>query len=465
MKHTSLLLRDMYGTEAMRTLWDEPNLVQKWLDVEAALVVAHAELGTIPPDAAATIIAQCQAGEPTAEMIITAKAELKHIMVAFIDAFTRRCGPSGEYFHLGATTQDILDTGLTLQARDSLTLLLDDMIRLQETLLELMRRHKTTVMMGRTHAQHAGPMTFGLKVAIWASEVSAHMDRLLQCAERLLFVSLSGAVGTNASFVHLMGQDGTRRFHQLVSERLGLAAAHVDLHQRTDRFHELLDVLALIGATLGKIGLEISELQRTEVGELAVPWKTGRHHGSSTMPHKRNPSDAETLAGLAGLLRGNAAVLSSQPMQHERDAGWMTLAFACIPDSFLLLAAGLKGTVSILEGLHVNEETMIENLGLEGGLAMSEALMLTIFRKTGKKHSAHQACFDACNIAREEGRPVVDVFLHDEQFQGLLDEPELGAALDPSQYIGNSQEQVEAVKQHALARRRDIDARRCKLGI
>jgi adenylosuccinate lyase len=183
------------------------------------------------------------------------------------------------------------------------------------------------------------------------------------------------------------------------------------------------------------------------------------------MPHKRNPSDAETLAGLAGLLRGNAAVLSSQPMQHERDNGWMTLAFACIPDSFLLLAAGLTASIGILEGLSVHEATMTENLGLEGGLAMSEALMLAIFRKTGKKHSAHRACFDACNIAREAGRSVRDVFLHDEQFQGLLDGPELDTLLDPSQYIGNSSEQVEAVERHALARLRDIDARRCKLGI
>ena len=277
--------------------------------------------------------------------------------------------------------------------------------------------------------------------------------------------ALSGAVGTNASFVRLLGEEGARRLPRLVSERLGLAAAHVDLHQRTDRFCELLDVLALFGATLGKIGLEIRDLQRTEVGELAAPWKTGQHHGSSTMPHKRNPSDAETLAGLAGLLRGNATVLSSQPMQHERDSSWMTVAFACIPDSFLLLSAGLQGTITIIEGLHVDETTMAKNLGLEGDLAMSEALMLAIFRKTGKKHSAHRACFDACNIAREEGRSLRDVFLHDDRFQGLLDEPELDAALDPSQYIGNSLEQVEAVVQHARTHRREVDARRRQLGI
>jgi len=465
MKHSSLLLRDIYGTESMRVLWDERNLVQKWLEVEAALVSAHAELGTIPPDVAETIIAQCQAGEPTAEMIVAVKTELKHIMVAFIDSFTRRCGPAGEYFHLGATTQDILDTGLTLQARDSLKLLLDDMLHLQDALLGLAHHHKTTVMMGRTHAQHAGPMTFGLKVAIWASEVSNHLDRLLQCAERLLFISMSGAVGTNASFVRLLGQDGTRRFHKLVSERLGLAVPHVDLHQRTDRFYELLDMFALFGTTLGKIGLEIRDMQRTEVGELDTPWKSGQHHGSSTMPHKRNPSDAETLASLARLLHGNATVLSSQQMQHERDASWMTLALACIPDSFLLIAAGLNSTISIVEGLRVNTAAMAKNLDIEGGLAMSEALMLAIFCKTEKKHSAHRACFEACNTAREEGRPVRDVFLHDKRFQGLLDEAELDAALDPLQYIGNSPEQVEAVVRHARAQRRDVVARRCRLGI
>ncbi len=465
MKHSTLLLRDTYGTEAMRAVWDESNLVRRWLDVEAALVSAHERLGTIPEDAARVIITRCQAGGPSPEEIAAAQAELKHLMVSFIDAFARGCGPAGEYFHLGATTQDILDTGLTLQARESLSLVVGDLAHLQGRLIDLALRHRQTVMMGRTHAQHAGPTTFGLKVAVWASEIADHSDRLLQCAQRLLFSSVSGAVGTNASFVRLLGQDGARRFRQLVAELLGLREPPVDYHQRTDRFFELLDVLALVGTTLGKVGLEIRDLQRTEVGELSVPWNAGRDHGSSTMPHKRNPSDAETLAALAGLLRGNASVLSSHQMQHERDSTWMTLAFACIPESFLLVAAALRTTLNIIEGLKVDEAAMTRNLLLEDGLAMSEALMLELFRKTGRKHTAHRVCFDACNTARREHRTLHEVFLDDERFQGLLEERELEAALDPTGYLGNSIDQVEALARELRARRPSVEALRRELGI
>jgi adenylosuccinate lyase len=465
MKHSSALLRDTYGTPAMRAVWEERNLVRKWSAVEAALASAHAQLGTIPADAAGVIVACCKSGGPAVEEIAAARVELKHLMVSFIDAYARRCGPAGEYFHLGATTQDIIDTGLTLQSRESLKLVLDDLFRLQGCLVDLALRHRHTVMMGRTHAQHAGPTTFGLKVAVWASEVGDHIDRLCQCAQRLLFSSVSGAVGTNASFVRLLGPDGACRFRQLVAERLGLREATLDYHQRTDRFFELLDVLALVGTTLGKIGLEIRDLQRTEVGELAVPWNAGREHGSSTMPHKRNPSDAETLAALAALLRGNSAVLSAHQMQHERDSTWMTLAFSCIPESFLLAAAALRTTIEIIEGLEVDETAMGRNLVLEDGLAMSEALMLELFRKTGRKHTAHRVCYDACNTARREHRSLKEVVLADGRLRGLLDERQLDVALDPTGYIGNSAEQVEALTEELLARRPSVDARRDELGI
>ncbi len=445
MKHTSLLLKNAYGTEEMRSVWDERNMVQKWLDVEAAIAGAQKELNLIPNEVADEIIAKCTVDQLSPEMILEIKANARHLIVSFIKAFENMCGPAGEYFHLGATTQDILDMGCILQIREAYTIIVRDLIELEKVLIGLAKQHKETVMMGRTHAQHAAPLTFGFKVAIWASEISDHIERLSECARRLFKSSISGAVGSNASFVFLFGEEDAENFQKGVSRKLGLEVSEIDLHQRIDRFSELLNVLALIGTTLGRIGLEIRDLQRTEIAEVGEPWESGKHHSSSTMPHKRNPALSEWQSGLAQMLRANAFALGSVQMQHERDATWMALQLSEIPESFLTCAVAIKSAKEVFQGLEVYPDKMRKNLDLQQGLAMSEAVMLALYKKTKRKQTAHKIVYEASNKAWAEKKPMLEVLLEYQEARKYLTESEIEDLLDPKAYCGNCAAQVDKV--------------------
>lgn len=445
MKHSSLLLQNAYGTEEMRGVWDERNMIQKWLDVEAAIAGAQKELNLIPNEAADEIIAKCTVDELSPEMIIEIKANARHLIVSFIKAFENMCGSAGEYFHLGATTQDILDTGCTLQIREAYTIIVMDLIELEKVLINLAEQHKETVMMGRTHAQHAAPLTFGFKVAIWASEISDHINRLSECAQRLFKTSISGAVGSNASFIFLFGEENAEDFQKDVSRKLGLEIAEIDQHQRIDRFSELLNVLALIGTSLGRFGLEIRDLQRTEVAEVREAWESGKHHSSSTMPHKRNPSLSESQNGLAQILRSSALALGGIQMQHERDATWMTLQLSQISESFLVCAAAIKNAKEIFQGLEVYPDQMRKNLNIQQGLAMSEAVMLALYKKTGRKQTAHRIVYEASNKAWAENKPMFEVLLEHQEARKYLTASEIEDLLDPKTYCGNCAAQVDKV--------------------
>ena len=445
MKHTSLLLKDAYGTEEMRAVWDECNMVQKWLDVEAAIAGAQQQLGLIPVEAAETIIQKCTVDQLSPDMVAAINADARHLIVSFIKAFEKMCGPAGEYFHLGATTQDIVDTGCILQIREAYTIVVNDLIALEKVLIDLALQHKDTVMMGRTHAQHTAPLTFGLKVAIWASEIGDHIDRLSECAERLFVSSISGAVGSNASFVFLFGEEKAEKFLRAASRKLGLKMADIDLHLRTDRFSELLNILALAGVTLGRVGLEIRDLQRTEIAEVCEPWESGKQHSSSTMPHKRNPASSEWQNGLAQIMRASAFTLGGVQMQHERDATWMALQLSQISESFLACAAAIRNAREIFQGLEVYPERMRRNMNLQQGLAMSEAIMLALYKKTGKKQTAHRIVYEVSNQAWAENRPVLEVLLEHQEARKYLVESEIQKVLDPETYCGNCATQVDRV--------------------
>ncbi|MDJ0950986.1 MAG: adenylosuccinate lyase [Alphaproteobacteria bacterium] len=445
MKHSYLTFTDLYGTEQMRAVWGETNMVQKWLDVEAAIARAQADLALLPQDTAEAIVRNCSVERLDVQSIYEKKQEVRHLMVSVLQAFAEKCGVHGEQIHLGATTQDILDTGLTLQIREALEIILEELLSLELRLLALAQEHKTTAMMGRTHAQHAAPLTFGFKVAIWASEIFDHIQRLKDCSARLHLLSLSGAVGTNASFVYLFGKEKTDAFRSRVAQYLDLSKPAIDLHQRTDRFVELANVLALIGTTLGRIGFAIRDLQATEVAEVSEPWVAGKNMSSSTMPHKRNPDRSEWLNGLAKLLRANAASLASVEMQHERDATWMAVAYATLPECFLNCAAGTRLARTVLDGLEVSRAHMQRNLNLTQGLAMSEAVMLGLYEKTGRKLWAHRICYDCALSAQETGRPLKDELLANAEIRNVLSEAEIDALLDPENYLGDCAEQVDAI--------------------
>ena len=444
MKHSFALFGNAYGTEEMRSVWEESNMIQKWLDVEAAIADAQKELGILTPEIAERIMEFCDVNLLTPSLIARHKAGVDHTMVAIMHAFKEVCGPAGEMLHLGATTQDVLDTGLVLQVREACDLIRQSLDQLDQTLLAQAQRHKHLVMMGRTHAQHATPLTFGFKVVIWASELADHHQRLDACMERIGYSSLSGSVGSNASYEQLLGSENIQIFQRMVASRLQLKVSVLDLHQRIDRFVELIHVLSMIGSTLGRIGLEIRELQRPEIGELEEPLVLKHQYASSTMPNKRNPNLCEWQAALAKLLRANASAINDVTMQHERDSTWLAVGLAVIPESFLLCASALNMANTVMGGLVVHPENMRRNLYIQQGVAMSESAMLKLYSRTGMKLEAHRICYEAAMKAYDEDRPLRETLLEHPEFAPHVNAADLESVLDPEDYTGNCAAQVDA---------------------
>jgi len=428
----------------MRQVWSEESQVQRWFDVEAAIAVAHRELGILESQVAQRIIEFCDVARVTPDRIAAHKKKVDHLMVAVMHAFAEACAPEGDQFHLGATTQDILDTGMNLQIRDAGVLIQDSLLVLHRCMLDIALQHKDTAMMGRTHAQHATPLTFGFKVMLWCSELEANYLRLKAALAALNYSSVSGAVGSNASFLALVGEENLGHFHELIAETLEMGCSDQDLHQRLDRYGELVSALVLAGSTLGRIGLEIRDLQRPEVGELEEPLVTESQYASSTMPNKRNPSRSELMQALAKLLRGTGAAIGEVAMQHERDATWLGVQMAVIPEAFLLLSGSLRMANTVFAGLIVHPRKMRENLYLQHGVAMAENVMLKAGLCMGNKLHAHRICYEAAMSASQNHQSLGDALRQHPEFARIGENLAIDELLDPESYCGNCAEQVES---------------------
>jgi len=305
-----------YGTPEMLRIFEEENYFQKLLDVEAALAWAHAQVGNIPKEDAEKIVKMASTKYVEVSRIKEIEKEIKHDIMSLVRAFAEVCGPSGAYIHLGITSYDVVDTAKALQLKEAVEIIGRKLDELELVLLRQADRYKKTIMIGRTHGQHALPLTFGLKLSVWMREISRHIQRLRECKERLIVGKMSGAVGTQAG----LGPHALK-IQELVMNRLGIKAAEVSTQiiQR-DRHAELICILAMIASTLDKIATEIRELQRTEIGEVFEPFEREKQVGSSTMPHKRNPELCERICGLAKILRGLVIpALENIPTWHERD--------------------------------------------------------------------------------------------------------------------------------------------------
>ena len=309
----SILFRDSVSTAEMREVWTDQNMVQKWMDVEGAIVEAQAALGMIPERAARQIAEKLTLEFLPVERIAAERRLVGHLMVAFLKAFRDVCGPAAEHFHVGPTTQDIMDTGLTLQMRESHELIMKQLRRLEDRLCERALEHKNTVVMGRSHQQHAVPVTFGFILANWASEISDHIEWARESEKRWLLGNLSAAVGAQNTFVELSDVKTARRLQEMVCELLGLGIPVTDLHSRTDRFAEVVTNLSELCSSLGELGLNIASWQRPEVLEVEEPYDIDRY-SSSTMPNKVNPERSEEVAGLAKLVRGLALAVQDIQM-------------------------------------------------------------------------------------------------------------------------------------------------------
>jgi adenylosuccinate lyase len=385
-------------------------------------------------------------GDLTPEKIAAKKQAAGHMMVSFLQAFRELAGTPAEHFHVGPTTQDILDTGLVLQMREAHNLILDQLLRLEEVLCERALAEKGTILMGRTHEQHAVPLTLGFVLAGWANEMRDQIDRAHESEKRWLYGTISGAVGTHNAFAELSDGPGALRLQAAVCERLGLATPPIDLHPRTDRFAEVGANLSAVCSSLGRIGLQIRSWQRSEVAEAEEPYGPERF-SSSTMPSKQNPEASEQVEGLATVARALALAAADIQMADHRDSTRMPILYVVLPMNYQLASRALETTTTNLAGLVIRRENMIRNLNDPRllGQAASERLMIALYKKTGRRAWAHEALHRCSWLSHETGRSLVEVIQADAELSPWFTPVELDALADLTTYTGTAAAQAEAV--------------------
>ncbi len=401
-----------YTPAAMGRLWTEQRRFDTWLSVEIAAAETMAEHGLIPRDAARDIR---EKGAVDAARVTEIEATTQHDVIAFTTAVAEVVGPSARWLHFGMTSSDVIDTAQALQMREACDLLLADLDGLRAAVREQADAHRRTPMIGRTHGVHAEPMTFGVKLALWYTELGRDRARVVRAREGINVGKLSGAVGT---YAHL-----DPAIERGVCDRLGLTPAPVasQVIQR-DRHAELLGALAITAASLEKFAVEVRGLQKNEIGEVAEPFARGQK-GSSAMPHKRNPIGCEQVTGLARVVRANAAAaLENIALWHERDISHSSVERVILPDSFCALDHMIRRFTRIVRGLVVYPDRMLENLQRSRGVVFSGTVLLELARRGVSREDAYLL------VQRNAMRS------HDEQrdFKALLlDDPEVTAVLPP----------------------------------
>ena len=433
------LFGDQFSTAEIRAVFDERAMLQRWLDVEAALAQAQGELGLIPAAAAAAIARAARVENLDLDAIKRDLDVTAHPIVPVVRALERAAGEAGRWAHWGTTTQDIMDTGLVLQMKATHAILRRDLAALAATLADLAEHHRDTVMAGRTHAQQALPITFGFKVAVWLAEVLRQVERLEAAGPRILVGELAGAVGTLAGFGE-RGEEVQRR----TLERLGLGIPVIAWHVARDGVTEFVTLLAMTGGTLARIANEVIQLQRSEIAEVEEPFAHGKV-GSSTMPHKRNPAHAERVVAIGRMLRGLATTaLETMVATHERDQSVGRAEWALVPEAACLAAASVHWTLVIARGLRVDTARMTENLDRLGGLLLSEPVMLRLGLTLGR-NAAHDVVYEAAMAAYARKGTFRALLLADPRVTAALDAPELDRLLEPAAYTGLAGRYVDRV--------------------
>jgi len=431
-----------YNTKEMRELFTEEAKLQNWLDVEAALAKAHAELGNIPMAAADEIAKKANLKSIKLDRVKEIEREIHHDIMAMVRALDEQCdGDAGNYIHYGATSYDIVDTALALQLKKALQVMENRVLGLLRILIKLCEDHKETVCIGRTHGQQAIPTTFGMKFAVWAAEVGRHLDRLKEVKTRCLQGKMSGAVGTMASF-----EEKGFEIQSLVMKYLNISPVLIanQVIQR-DVHAEVIVVLNFINSTADKIAREIRNLQRTEIGETFEPFAKNQV-GSSTMSHKRNPHKSERIVSLARRVKANLIVaFDNISLEHERDLTNSANERINIPETFILTDYILSQLISILTGLEFNYENITKNLDLTKGQILSEKVMIELVKKGISRQEAHEILRQCGILCRKEGKSLKEVIIENSKVSELVTVKELEDWLDPKNYIGTAVEQVERV--------------------
>ncbi len=438
-----------YGRAEMKQVFSEESRLKYLMQVEAALAFAHAETGTVPMEAAEALQAVADKdGRVTPARVKQIEAEIRHDLMAVVKAMTEAADEDypellpGKYVHQGATSYDTIDTANALQFRDANHQIENGLRRLRDALLKLADEHRHTTMLGRTHGQSAVPITFGLKMAVFASEVGRHLERMQEVRKRIEIGMMSGATGSMAAF-----RGKGIEVQQKVCDRLGLApaTASTQIIQR-DRYIELLSHLANIATSLEKFATEVRTLQRTEIGEIAEGFDVKKQVGSSTMPHKQNPITSEQVSGLARLARSMLIPSWENAVQwNERDLANSAPERFIHPHMFLLVDHCLHKQAEVFENLRVFPENMERNMERAQGLMMAEAIMIALTEEGMGRQDAHEVAREAAMVAIHEGIHYRDALLRNEAIVAALGEDGIHKNVDPANYVGPVDEIVDQV--------------------
>ncbi len=428
-----------YGSEEMRCIVSRENFVRKLIEVEIALLGALADAG-LAPRHCEEIVKRC-ASNIDPKDVDRLEQSIGHDIAALAILMAERCGECGKYVHLGATSYDIVDTAWSLVLREALSLIKRRLASIIEKLATLADRHRHTLMVGRTHGQHALPITLGFKFANYVYELSRSLERLIECEKRVIRAKISGAVGTMAAW-------GSKGFvvEQGVCRRLGLDP-HIISTQVAPRdgFAELASVLAILASQLDRFAIEVRELSRPEIDELV---EGVERVGSSTMPHKRNPVISERISSLAKVMRSLViATLENVPLWHERDLSNSAAERIVIPHMLLVMDQMLLDFEKLLNVLKAKPENMVKNLEVTRGLIASECLMIKLVERGYPRHEAHALLMKLSKRVYEEGKHFREVV--SEALRNVLSDEDVDACFDYSRYLGMANELIDRAIDYA----------------
>jgi adenylosuccinate lyase len=432
-----------YGRKEIKEVFGETSKLQYLLDVEAALARAHAVVGNISKKAADEISKKASVKYVTVKRVNEIERETRHDIMAVTKALSEVCnGDAGKYVHLGATSYDIVDTANALQFAAATDMIKAQVRELRVTLVALAKEYKNTIMAGRTHGQYSIPITFGLKMAVYAMEVDRHLERLHECKSRLLVGKMSGAVGSGAA----MGKHALKIQELVMADlKLGTEEASTQIVGR-DRYIELLSVLANIASSMEKFATEIRNLQRSEIGEISEAFEAKKQVGSSTMPQKRNPILCEQVCGLARVIRSFIIPAYENAIQwHERDLCNSSSERFILPHSLIMTDWIVFQTNKVFRNLQVYPERMRENLENSKGLPMAEAVMTKLVEKGMGRGDAHELVRSCSLKAASETKQLLSVLLENPKVAKLLKKKELEEVMNPRNYLGVSDKIVDHV--------------------
>lgn len=428
----------VYSTAEFEALFDESTMLQRWLDFEAALAKAQGAHGVIPGKAALEIAAKARLQHIDLDSVREGYGKSRNSVVPLLAGLRRACNaPHGEYVHYGATTQDVIDTGEILALRDTLSLLYRDLRALEKICLQLGIKHRSTPMAARSHGQQALPTTFGMKVAIWTTEIRRHINRIRHLKTIINSGQLSGAVGTFAA----LGPKGIKIAKETM-ENLGLQHSPLSWHTSRDNIAELASCFSIMAMTLAKIANEIFQLQKTEIGELLEPSIAGAL-ASSTMPHKQNPVICQRVVALSKHIRGLAGtIMESVAHEHERDPRSLWAEWLAIPQLCIYSGNILHSMVNVLSGITVREDRMLENLYRQKHLITTEWLLFQLSSTLGKSKSLNKL-HKLSELAASTGINLKEAVLNDEEIGSLFTEDDLAPLDHPEQYTGQAVQIVD----------------------